>query len=152
MSVSKRLSVALAIWCVSAWSPIAPSSISAQAIQSYEFTFASVSGGVIPKPLNAPAVAVSCVVGRAPASPGPVWLQPTDPFKVVFEPDATRVCTWTGPTVQTMGFSPGSLYTSSAVAINEAGIRSVTASPASNPFGQAGPPPTILRVVVPSGS
>ena len=140
------------VLCGLALSLLWPSVASAQAITAYEFSFSATAGGSTPKPLTAPAVGVSCVTGRAPAVPATVWLSPTDPLKILFEPDTTRVCTWLGPPASTLGLTTGSTYTLSAVAINEAGIRSVTPSPASSPFGLAGPPPNILRVVVLSGS
>lgn len=128
---------------------LVPGVASAQNITSYEVTLVPASGPALPV-LSIPALNVSCATGRA-TNPGTVWLVGTDLFRVVFEPDATRVCTWTGPSIASLSLAPGTLYTSTIVAINEAGLRS-DASPASNPFGLAAKPAAIQRVTVVKGS
>ncbi len=137
------LSAMLAIWLLS------PPPASAQAITSYEIVVGLQSGGPAVRTLTAPALNVACILGRAPAT-AVVWLQGTDSFRVQFEPDGTRVCTWTGAAVSTLGLAAGSLYTATIAAINEAGLKGAP-SPASNPFGLAGVPATILRVTVSAG-
>lgn len=124
---------------------------SAQAITSYEVTVATQAAqGTVIKTLSAAAINVSCVTGRAPTA-STTWLLPTDSFKVLFEPDTTRVCTWNGPVASTLGLTTGTLYVAKVAAVNEAGQKG-DASPASNPFGVAGKPATILTVVVQAGS
>lgn len=141
---ARILSATLGIWLLS----LVPAS--AQAITSYEIVVSLQSGGPAVRTLAAPALNVACVTGRAPAV-ATTWLQGTDLFKVQFEPDGTRVCSWTGAAVSTLGLAAGSLYTATVAAINEAGLKGAP-SPTSNPFGLAGVPATILRVTVTAGS
>ena len=126
-----------------------PVSASAQAVTSYETTFAKIDADTVPigAPLVFPAASVTCVEGRAAAAPTTTtWIKAGAPFTMQFEPDTTHVCTVTAPATQTALFLPGQIYRATMVAIDEVGGRSDPGT--SNPFGVAGKPPTILRVVV----
>ena len=129
---------------------LAPSA-HAQAIVWYEVNTQSSIAGAPTITLAAPASAVTCAVGRITQPQGvTVWVLPSDFIKVQFEPDDTRVCTWTGPAYSTLGLTLGATYTATITPVNEARLKG-DASPASNPFGLALKPPTISRVAVAGG-
>lgn len=123
--------------------------VSAQSITAYEVAFARQDApAVAVKVLSIPAVNISCTEGPASVPSTVQWLAPNAAFKIQFEPDVIRVCSYQAPAGDLSGLSSGVLYVATLKAVNEAGLKSEVASPASNPFGVAGPPANILRVGV----
>lgn len=126
---------------------LVPAAAQAQAITSYELN--AYQQGALATPVKTVLVAavnVACTTGRA-TSPTQTWLKAGDALKFEFEPDDVRVCRGQLPASELTVFTPGTLYVMTAAAINEAGLKG-GASPASNPFGVAGPPAPILKFVV----
>lgn len=127
-----------------------PALASAQAITAYEATIIRQDApGTIAKTITAPATSVACsnVTPSIPAG-GVQWLAPNQPAKIEFMVNASTTCAYTAPWSEINGLSSGVLYVATAKQINEAGLKSAGASPASNPFGVAEIPPNLLGVRV----
>jgi hypothetical protein len=129
-----------------------PSLASAQAVVAFEMTYARQDAPASPvKVSTTAAINVTCTDGQLTVPISSVWLAPNAAFTVEFEIEQNqivRVCRYQAPASELASLATGVLYTVTAKLINEAGLKSEVASPASNPFGVVGTPANIRRVGV----